>query len=115
MTAGSIGLFYATAVGGAAPNLVGVTYNGSGKAPGVKIYVDGVEEKLNVEANKLKGSIRTQTPMRIGQRSERPVEALAQSMRVLVVRPLAASHSSGRIACTVTPKVQIWPSGSRAR
>lgn len=48
-----------------------VTYNGSGKAGGVKIYVDGVEQKLNAEVNKLepKSSIRTTTPLRIGQRS----------------------------------------------
>jgi len=48
-----------------------VTYNGSGKAAGVKIYVDGVEQKLTPEVNKLdpKSSIRTTTALRIGQRS----------------------------------------------
>ena len=48
-----------------------VTYNGSAKPGGVKIYVDGVEEKLKAETNtlKAKSTIRTQTPLRIGQRS----------------------------------------------
>ncbi len=48
-----------------------VTYNGSGRAEGIKIYVDGVEEKLTLEVNRLKpaSSIRTTTAMRIGQRS----------------------------------------------
>ena len=48
-----------------------VTYDGSGKAGGVKIYLDGEEQKLKVVSNKLdaKASIRTTTPMRVGQRS----------------------------------------------
>ena len=48
-----------------------VTYNGSGKPGGVKIYVDGVEEKIRVTNNTLaaNASIRTTTPLRVGQRS----------------------------------------------
>ncbi|MEO2032114.1 MAG: DUF1553 domain-containing protein [Planctomycetaceae bacterium] len=47
------------------------TYDGSGKATGVKIYIDGKEQDLRIDANTLKpdASIRTQTPLRIGQRS----------------------------------------------
>ncbi|HHK41431.1 MAG TPA: DUF1553 domain-containing protein, partial [Planctomycetaceae bacterium] len=49
-----------------------VTYDGSGKPSGIKIYVDGKEEKLKVDTNTLKAdaTIRTKTPLRIGQRSE---------------------------------------------
>ena len=49
-----------------------VTYDGSGKPEGVKIYVDGEEQKLKVANNTLsaKSSIRTTTSMRIGQRSD---------------------------------------------
>ena len=47
-----------------------VTYDGSGKAKGVKIYVDGVEAPLKVDSDKLKGSIRTPTTLRVGQRSK---------------------------------------------
>ncbi len=48
-----------------------VTYDGSGKPGGVKIYVDGVEEKVRASVNTLspKASIRTTTSLRIGQRS----------------------------------------------
>ena len=48
-----------------------VTYDGSGRPQGIKIYVDGREEKLKVEKSTLKpdASIRTKTPLRIGQRS----------------------------------------------
>jgi mono/diheme cytochrome c family protein len=47
-----------------------VTYDGSGKAKGVKIYVDGVEAPLKVDSDKLKGTIRTPTTLRVGQRSK---------------------------------------------
>ncbi|QDT41712.1 Planctomycete cytochrome C [Gimesia alba] len=49
-----------------------VTYDGSGKPAGVKIFVDGREEPIRVEQQSLKAdaSIRTPTPLRVGQRSE---------------------------------------------
>ena len=46
-----------------------VTYNGSGKADGVKIYVNGRSQPLDVAADKLKGSIKTSTPLTVAQRS----------------------------------------------
>ena len=47
------------------------TYDGSGQPAGVKIYVDGKSQELQVDSKTLKpdASFRTQTPMRIGQRS----------------------------------------------
>jgi hypothetical protein len=48
-----------------------VTYDGSGKAKGVKIFVDGADQKLNIDIDTLKltSSIRTTTALRVGQRS----------------------------------------------
>ncbi len=48
---------------------VAVTYDGSGKAAGLKIYYNGQLQKNNVENNKLKGSIKTNVPFRVGSRS----------------------------------------------
>ena len=52
-----------------------VTYDGTARPGGVKLYVDGVEQKLKVANNTLKpnASIRTTTPLRIGQRSHSQV------------------------------------------
>ncbi|HMJ66598.1 MAG TPA: DUF1549 domain-containing protein, partial [Candidatus Binatia bacterium] len=47
-----------------------VTYNGSGKAKGVKIYIDGTETPLKVDTDTLNGSIRTPVSLRVGQRSK---------------------------------------------
>lgn len=46
-----------------------VTYDGKGKAGGVRIFVDGVEAQIRPDVNALKGSIKTTTATRIGQRS----------------------------------------------
>jgi mono/diheme cytochrome c family protein len=46
-----------------------VTYDGSCKASGVKIYVDGKSQITTVEADRLKSSIHTTVPFRLGQRS----------------------------------------------
>ncbi|MBX7211896.1 MAG: DUF1553 domain-containing protein [Verrucomicrobiaceae bacterium] len=49
-----------------------VTYDGSGKPGGIRMYIDGMEQKkLKATANKLaaNASIKTTTPLRIGQRS----------------------------------------------
>ncbi|MEX0585137.1 MAG: DUF1549 domain-containing protein, partial [Pirellulales bacterium] len=47
---------------------VAATYDGSGKAAGVKLYVDGVVQPTTVAKNQLKGTIRTNVPLKIGQR-----------------------------------------------
>jgi Protein of unknown function (DUF1553)/Protein of unknown function (DUF1549)/Planctomycete cytochrome C/Concanavalin A-like lectin/glucanases superfamily len=45
-----------------------VTYNGSGKAAGVKVYVDGEVQEKDTEADDLKSSIRNELPLKFGQR-----------------------------------------------
>jgi len=46
-----------------------VTYDGSSLASGVKIYVDGKAQPLEIEFDRLSGSIQTEQPLRIGRRS----------------------------------------------
>ncbi len=47
---------------------IAVTYDGSGKAKGVNIYVNGRLRKTKVENDKLKGTIRTKQPLMVGRR-----------------------------------------------
>jgi hypothetical protein len=47
---------------------VTVSYDGSGKAEGVKIFIDGAEQTKNVTHNALSETIRTSVPFRIGRR-----------------------------------------------
>jgi hypothetical protein len=46
-----------------------ITYNGSGRPDGVKVYVNGVPQETNVEAGSLRNSIRTNVPLKVGQRN----------------------------------------------
>jgi cytochrome c553 len=46
-----------------------VTYDGSSKAAGVKVYINGELQATTVEADKLQNGIRTTVPFRIGQRN----------------------------------------------
>lgn len=70
-----------------------VTYDGKGGAQGVKIYIDGVAQELKIDANALKGSIKTTTPTRIGQRSHVQVfhDGSVQDVRIYD-RALAAAE-----------------------
>ena len=46
-----------------------VTYDGSRKAKGVKIYFDGESQEVYEEVDSLRGTIRTKTPLRLNRRS----------------------------------------------
>lgn len=49
---------------------VAVTYDGSGKAAGIKIFYNGTPQETAVENDRLAGSIRTKVPFTIGQRDQ---------------------------------------------
>ncbi len=46
-----------------------VTYDGSSKAAGVKVYFDGKEQPWNIEQDGLTGTIRTKVPLYLGRRN----------------------------------------------
>ena len=48
---------------------VSVTYDGSKKAAGVKVYYDGQIQPVTTAADKLQSTVRTEVPLKIGQRS----------------------------------------------
>jgi hypothetical protein len=60
------------------------TYDGSGKASGVRIYLDGVSQPIDVTADKLSQTIRTTVPFKVGQRntSERLQFVMVQDIRL---------------------------------
>ncbi len=45
-----------------------VTYDGSGKADGVRVFIDGMPQRLDINVDCLSGGIVTQEPLRIGRR-----------------------------------------------
>ncbi len=45
-----------------------VSYDGSGKAAGTKIYIDGIAQELTINVDNLSGSIANKEPLRFGRR-----------------------------------------------
>ncbi len=46
-----------------------VTYDGSSKAEGLKIFINGEEQQVNLDKNNLKNTVRTDAPFTLGKRS----------------------------------------------
>jgi hypothetical protein len=61
-----------------------LTYDGSGQAAGLKLYLDGAPQEQSADMNSLKGSIRTQVPLKAGQRQKgsRIEGLLLQDLRI---------------------------------
>lgn len=74
-------------------NHVAVSYDGSGKAKGVRIYVNGQVQENRPASDKLKGSIRTKVALKVGQRnSGSRIDGLAVQDIRLYSRALAAGE-----------------------
>lgn len=48
---------------------VAITYDGTRKAAGIKVYINGQQQETNVQADSLKSTTRTKVPLKIGQRN----------------------------------------------
>jgi hypothetical protein len=69
---------------------VAVSYDGTGKSSGVKVYYNGVVQQLNVEQDSLSGSTKTAVPFRIGTRTnESPLTGVNLSDLRLYTRDIA--------------------------
>ena len=112
-----------------------VTYDGSGRGEGVRVYINGVSQETEFEANALRSTIRTTVPLKIGQRhSTSPLDGLdLQDVRIYgrtlppveVQRLAKATRAAGsprsqpprgrparRMSCS-TGGSSDWMSGSR--
>ncbi len=60
------------------------TYDGSGRASGLKLYVNGLPQTTETEVDTLTRSIRTEVPLKIGQRNtaSRLEQAMIHSVRI---------------------------------
>ncbi|MEX2176137.1 MAG: DUF1553 domain-containing protein [Pirellulaceae bacterium] len=63
---------------------VTISYDGSKKAAGLKVYHNGQPQPVTVAADKLTGSIKTAVPLKLGQRhtSEKLSQMLLQDLRI---------------------------------
>jgi Protein of unknown function (DUF1553)/Protein of unknown function (DUF1549)/Concanavalin A-like lectin/glucanases superfamily/Planctomycete cytochrome C len=84
-------------------NFITMTYDGSSKAKGVKIYVNGELQEMDFNNDGLKGSIRTEVPFKLGQRdtsspvAEAGLQALSIFGRVLKPQEIADLMNGPRL------------------
>ena len=71
------------------------TYDGSGKAAGVQIFVDGREQPLKVLFDNLTETTRARVPWELGRRHDTEVLKLARFQDVRLYSPRPATRASG--------------------
>jgi hypothetical protein len=97
-------------------NHVFITYDGSARASGVRIYVNGaLQNNRNVTADSLKSTIRTKVPLKIGQRSRgsRVDHVLVQDLRIYT-RALSAADVELLMRSTRAAALASKPAGKRS-
>ena len=96
-----------------------VTYDGSKRAAGVKLYVDGVSQEIDVTTNnELSGSLKTDKPFHIGRRHKSvpfkglvdDVQLFGSEMNADEVSALAKGETFAQLAELLkTPAAERWP------
>ncbi|QEH38815.1 Planctomycete cytochrome C [Aquisphaera giovannonii] len=92
-----------------------VTYDGSSKASGLKLYIDGRPAATDVAADTLKGTIRTGVPLKIGQRhAGQGLDAVAISDVRIHDRAIGDAEVAGIAAAGRALDLRDDPAGPRA-
>jgi len=86
-------------------NHVFITYDGSGRPGGIKVYVNGVPQETNVEASSLRSTTRTQVPFKIGQRH---TTARLDGLVLQDVRLYGRTLSGQAVECLVKGTRSAW-------
>ena len=87
-----------------------VTYDGSSKAAGIKIYFDGVEQEWDIEHDRLTGSIRTTKPLYLGRRNVgSQYKGLIDDVQIFTRKLLAAEVAAIAGADPIAPILAMKP------
>lgn len=90
-----------------------VTYDGSSQAAGVRIYLNGEEQELERTHDQLRGSIKTDEPLRLGKRSRSaPLNGSLDDLR-LYPRVLSADERASLVGSEPMVEIANKPRESR--
>jgi hypothetical protein len=91
-----------------------VAYDGSGKAAGVTVFINGVAQPTTPQADQLQGSIRTEVPLKVGQRhsTARLEGAEVHGLR-LFGRALPADEVAGLVGGSLALDLLAMPAEKR--
>ncbi len=91
-----------------------ITYDGSGKAAGLKVFIDGEPQKTKVEADTLKNTPRTSTAFKIGQRNaSSEIKGLAVQDLRLYTRALTPVEIKQLAGSTTLAAIVAKPAAKR--
>jgi hypothetical protein len=94
---------------------VAVTYDGSGKASGVRVYYNGQQQPTEVESDKLTATVRTTAPFKVGQRNTSdPLMGAGISELRIYKRALSAAEIESLARISGVPEI-VAGSTSTAR
>jgi hypothetical protein len=82
-----------------------VTYDGSGRAAGVKVYVNGISQDVEILADDLKHTMRTTVPLKVGQRHS---TARLDDLLVQDVRFYGRTLSGAEVECLAHGSRLAW-------
>ena len=82
-----------------------VTYDGSSKAEGVKVYFDGESKPTNISANALKSTIKAETPWKLAQRD---CTARINGIQIQDVRMFEKELAAGEVKELATGARARW-------
>lgn len=73
------------------------TYDGSGKAAGLQLYIDGKPARATVESDKLNGSMRTTVPLQLGQRAKSDMMKSARYQDIRIYKRQLSAEEVARL------------------
>ena len=92
---------------------VAITYDGSGKASGLRLYLNGILAKTTIKKDALAGSIRTNTPFSIGRRGDASVPFHGLIDDLCVYDRELTSNELTSVATAATRQIALIPESDR--
>ena len=98
-----------------------VTYDGTGRPEGLKVYINGAVQETNIEANNLKNTIKTTVPFQLGQRNNSArIEHIAMQDVRIYERVLKSSEvetlaRSNRTLAILKKPADQWTDAEKAQ
>ncbi len=94
---------------------IAMTYDGSGKATGLKLYVNGLLAKTSIMKDALAGSIRTKTPFSIGRRGDASTPFSGHIDDLCIYNSELTSAELSAVASAETHKLAVIPATDRTQ
>jgi hypothetical protein len=94
---------------------IAINYDGSGKAAGLKLFVDGVPEEMNIKADHLTGTIHSDQALQTGASYRGQLDDMRLYSRLLAVNEIVALNTIEPVRATLPIPVKKRSKDQEAR